>query len=242
LLSIAAESGSIEVARQPAELRRDYRLSAESGAFAFTGYATVHLPIVTCVSINSAYDSSATAVVQVPSHAAGDLLVAAIMWRSNRGSLTVPSGWSLQGTYLTSIEFTGSFSQPVLLYTKTASASEPSSYTWTASNASGKCWLSASVRGGSIEGVDTNYGNGTTATISTTASRLNLTVFSWLYASNPETYSQSGTGLTEITDSPGAGSRISGGYTTQVTTVTSTHSATTTLYSPNHGGINIRFV
>jgi len=45
--------------------------------------------------------------------------------------------------------------------------------------------------------------------------------------------------LTEITDSPGPHARISGGYTTEAGTVTSTHSADSTTNNPNHGMINI---
>jgi hypothetical protein len=99
----------------------------------------------------------------------------------------------------------------------------------------------ASVRNGVIDAVTENYGNGTTATIAAVSSRLNLTVFTWIYALDAnETYSQSGLGVFEITDSPKNRARISGGYTTTAGTVTSTHASTTTTDNPNHGGINIQ--
>ena len=102
----------------------------------------------------------------------------------------------------------------------------------------------ASVAGAvSVSSVSENYGNAQTATIETLGNALNITAATWLYAdpSSDETYSQSGNGLTEITDSPNALARISGGYTTEEGTVTSTHGWTETMDDPNHGMIRILF-
>jgi hypothetical protein len=191
--------------------------------------------------INSGSTADTSHELTVPTHADGDLLIAVLMWRNNKGTLTVPAGWSLQGTYTSSIVFSGNI-QNLLVYTKTASTSEPASYTWSATASTRNCGLMASVRNGVIDSVTESYGNGTTATISAVSSRLNLTVFTWIYAaaSGTETYSQSGTGLTQISDSPKEQARISGGYTTTAGTITSTHSATNESDAPNHGGINIQ--
>jgi hypothetical protein len=193
--------------------------------------------------INSDSTADTSHELTVPTHADGDLLIAVLMWRDNKGTLTVPAGWSLQGTYTSSVVVGSSGAiQNLLVYTKTASSSEPASYTWSATTSTRNCGLMASVRNGVIDAVTENYGNGTTATITAVSSRLNLTVFTWIYAasSGTEAYSQSGAGLVQITDSPKELARISGGYTTTAGTITSTHASTTTTDNPNHGGINIQ--
>lgn len=199
--------------------------------------------------IGSFIDSSSTAdtshTLNAPTHQDGDLLIAVLMWRSDKGTLTAPSGWSLQGTYTSSIVFSSN-QQNLLVYTKTAGASEPASYTWNATGSTRNCGLIVSVRNGAIDTVTENYGNSTTATIDTVANRLNLTVFTWIYAvvGAPESYSQtiSVGSMTEITDSPVIDARLSGGYTKTAATVTSTHTAASTGDSPNHGGINVQIV
>jgi hypothetical protein len=238
-----ANNGTFTFDGQVATLTRSLRLRADSATYLVDGKPSIAKPQLIGSQINSDATADTSAVVTVPSNAQGDLLIAVLMWRNDRGTLTVPSGWTLQGTYTSSIMISG-VQQNLLVYTKTASASEPATYTWTAATSTRNAWLSASVRFGQIDTVSENYGNGTTATISTVADRLNLTVFTWVYAqsSGSETYSQSAadSSLTQITDSPKANARISGGYTRNATTVTSTHAATDTLNNPNHGGINIQ--
>ena len=206
---------------------------------AAAGSAT--LPTVTGTFIDSDSTAATTQVLTAPTHNEGDLLVAVIMNRVTGGTLTPPSGWTLHGSYLSTVAFSGT-SQDLQVFTKTATASEPASYTWTQASSSRICGYVAAIGGGAeIVGVTESYGNATTATIATTANRLNLTAATWVYA-NPggaEGYSQTGAGVTEITDSPNTEARISGGYTTQSGTVTSTHDATSTTDNPNHGMINI---
>lgn len=207
-----------------------------------SGAGSGNVPYLIGSFINSDATADTSHVLNVPTHAAGDLLVAVLMWRNDKGTLTVPSGWTLQGTYTSSIVISGAV-QNLLVYTKTASSSEPASYTWSATTSTRNCGLMASIRNGVIDTVTENYGNAATATIATVAARLNLTVFTWVYANvSPatESYSQSGTGLTQITDSPKVNARMSGGYTILAGTVTSTHQSATADNSPNHGGINIR--
>lgn len=198
------------------------------------------LPTVTGTVIDSDATAATTQVLTAPTHNEGDLLVAVIMNRASGGTLTPPSGWTLYGSYLSSISFSGT-SQDLQVFTKTATGSEPASYTWTQVSSSRICGLIAAVEGGAtIEGVTESYGNGTAAQIQTVANRLNLTAATWIYAATGnETYSQKGLGVTEITDSPNTTARISGGYTTADTTVVSQHSATDTADDPNHGIINI---
>jgi hypothetical protein len=148
----------------------------------------------------------------------------------------------LHGEYLSSIAFSGSV-QTISVFTKTATGSEPATYTWTQASSSRICGFIVALGGNAvISTVTQNYGNGTTATIDTVANRLNLTAATWVYAatSGGEAYSQSGAGVTEITDSPTDNARISGGYTTQAGTVTSTHDAADIVNNPNHGMINIQ--
>jgi hypothetical protein len=238
-----ANNGTFTFDGQVATLTRSLRLTADSATYLVDGKPLIAKPQLIGSQINSDATADTSTVVTVPSNAQGDLLIAVLMWRNDRGTLTAPSGWTLQGTYASSIVFSGT-QQNLLVYTKTASASEPATYTWTATTSTRNAWLSASVRFGQIAAVSENYGNGTTATIATIADRLNLSVFTWLYAqtSGTEAYSQSAAdlSLTQITDSPKANARISGGYTRNATTVTSTHAATDTLNNPNHGGINIQ--
>jgi len=203
------------------------------------GVAT--LPTVPGTFIDSDSTAATSQVLTAPSHDTGDLLVAVIMSRSTNGGLTPPPGFALYGTYLSDVTFSGG-SQTLSVFYKTATASEPASYTWTQVNSVRICGLIAAVSAGSsISGVTESYGNGTVATIAANAGVLNLTAATWVYASpdEAEVYSQSGTGVTEITDSPVDEARISGGYTTASTTVTSYHLLDTLERDPNHGIINI---
>jgi len=199
------------------------------------------LPSVSGWTIDSNATAATSQVLNAPTHSAGDLLVACIMSRDSGGGLTPPSGFTLHGAYLSSIVFSGGI-QTISVFTKTATGSEPSTYTWTQASSSRICGFIAALGGNAvISTVTQNYGNATTATINTVANRLNLTAATWVYAlASSEAYSQSGAGVTEITDSPASDARISGGYTTQAGTVTSTHGSTTVDGSPNHGMINIQ--
>ena len=199
------------------------------------------LPTVSGWTIDSDGNPATSQVLNAPTHSAGDLLVACIMSRDSGGTLTPPSGFTLHGAYLSSISFSGTV-QTISVFTKTATGSEPSTYTWTQAASSRICGFIVALGGNAvISTVTQNYGNGTTATITTVENRLNLTAATWIYAATgSETYSQSGAGITEITDSPNDNARISGGYTTQAGTVTSTHTAADAINSPNHGMINIQ--
>jgi hypothetical protein len=201
------------------------------------------LPQVIGTFINSDSTADTSHVLDVPTHLENDLLVAVLMWRDDMGVLTPPAGWKRHGAYMDQIVFSG-VRQHLHVYTKQASSSEPSSYTWSASASTRNAGLMVSVRGGIIDTVSEGYGNGATATIDTLPDRLNLTVFTWVFAatSGTESYSQSGASVTQITDSPKANARLSGGYTTTQGTITSTHDATDTTFNPNHGGINIQIM
>jgi hypothetical protein len=200
------------------------------------------LPQVIGTFINSDSTADTSHVLDVPTHLENDLLVAVLMWRDDMGVLTPPAGWKRHGAYMDQIAFSG-IRQHLHVYTKQASSSEPSSYTWSASASTRNAGLMVSVRGGIIDTVSEGYGNAATATIDTLPDRLNLTVFTWIFASaSSESYSQSGASVTQITDSPKANARLSGGYTTTQGTITSTHDETTAADSPNHGGINIQIM
>lgn len=245
-----AEATNFAVTGQDAGLSRlDAKVTADVGAFTISAEnANLSIPVPTVIgsSINSNATADTSHVLTKPTTATGDLMIAVLMWRSNKGTLTAPSGWSLQGTYTSSIVISGTDQQNLLVYTKTATASEPSSYTWSATVSTRNCGLIVSTRNGVIDIVTENYGNNTTATISTVANRLNITAFTWIFAasSGSETYSQSAASgtLTQVTDSPNSQARISGGYITSATTVTSTHAAVDSTLNPNHGGINIQLV
>jgi hypothetical protein len=204
------------------------------------------LPQVIGTFIDSGFDSSihvnTARTLDVPTHVENDLLIAVLMWRDDMGVLTPPAGWKRHGAYMDQIVFSG-VRQHLHVYTKQASSSEPASYTWSASSGTTVRGMMVSVRGGAIDTVSEGYGNGTTATIDTLPDRLNLTAFTWVFAStSSESYSQSGASVTQITDSPKANARLSGGYTTTQGTITSTHDSTDTTFNPNHGGINIQIM
>jgi hypothetical protein len=199
------------------------------------------LPQVIGSFINSDSTADTSHVLDVPTHVENDLLIAVLMWRDDMGVLTPPAGWKRHGAYMDQINL-GS-RQHLHVYTKQASSSEPSSYTWSASVSTRNAGLMVSVRGGIIDTVSEGYGNAATATIDTLPDRLNLTVFTWVFAStSSESYSQSGASVTQITDSPKGQARLSGGYTTTQGTITSTHDAADTTFNPNHGGINIQIM
>ena len=205
------------------------------------GGSGVSVPSVIGTYIDSESDAATSVVLSAPAYSQGNLLVAVIMSRNSGGTVTPPSGFVLHGTYLSSMAFAGD-GQVLTVFTKTATASEPTSYTWTLATSARICgWIASVSSNTSIETVLEGYGNAETATINTVSDRLNLTAATWVYSvtSGTETYSQSGDGLVEITDSPKELARISGGYTTVQTTVTSSHQSTTVDNSPNHGIINI---
>ena len=202
------------------------------------------LPTVRDWSIDSNSDARATLDLDSPASAAGDLLVACIMVRSTSGTITPPAGFELHGSYLQNLLLSSpGLNQSIKVYTKKATGGEPANYTWTQASASSRiCGWIASVSGNpAIDTVTENYGNGTTATIETADNVLNLTAATWIYSatSGTEDYSQSGTDLTQITDSPALQARISGGYTTSAGTVTSFHASAPVDGDPNHGMINI---
>ena len=191
------------------------------------------------IDSNSASDTSHT--LTVPTHSAGDTLVAVLMWRLPHADITAPTGWTLHTGNLLSIMVVD---HRLHVYTKIATDSEPANYTWSASTAVRNCGLMVSVRNFKrIFNIVESYGNGVTATIATAKNRLNLTVFTWLYAdTSAETYSQNSDDglLTQISDSPTANARISGGHVNSQTIVTSTHNAASTDNNPNHSGICIQ--
>ena len=211
-----------------------------SGSGGGGGGAAVVLPTVTGSEIDSTVVDRITLDIDVPNHNYRDLLIACITVVPGAGSLTAPDGWFLHGTYLTNIEDGGS-TQELRVYKKLAERKEPSSYDWVGSASIDQGGLMVAIDGAvDIDSVVESYGNGDTASVSTDPDLLNLTVATWVYTSNDETYSQTGPGVTEITDSPENKARISGGYTTEGGTVTSTHLTATTTDSPNHGIINIK--
>ena len=213
-----------------------------SGVLSWVASSGDPLPSVNGWTIDSDATASVSQVLDAPTHISGDLLIACIMSRNSGGALTPPSGFTLYGEYLSSITFTGDF-QTISVFTKTATASEPATYTWTQASSGRICgFITAVEAGAAITSVTESYGNATTATITTLLGRLNITAATWIYSSSAEpaeVYSQSGPGMVEITDSPVVNARISGGYTTEAGTVTSTHDAGNVDNNPNHGMINI---
>jgi hypothetical protein len=169
------------------------------------------------------------------------------MSRLGSASITAPSGWSLHaGNMLSSILVNGGpTAQYLHVYTKTATGSEPTSYTWTGISSVETCGLIFVARDAQIDSISSNYGNSDTATINTVDSLLNVTIFTWVYTqSSPstESYSQSISpgNISQISDSPMSNARISGAFTYSSGTVTSTHSTIDASNSPNHGGICIQ--
>jgi len=193
--------------------------------------------------VGSYIDSGADAVLSwtglTTAHTAGDLLVAMIMSRLSGGGLVTPAGWSVQGVYLTNM----SIDQTITVYTKTATASEPVDTTWTQPNTSRICGMMATVRGGTIDVVTEAYDTGATVTMNNTGSDFYLNSSTWIYAetSGATTYSFTGPGVTEISDSPFDQARIGGGYTSSDGTVTMDKVTDDTGNPPNIGMIGIGF-
>lgn len=182
--------------------------------------------------------------LDVPTHASGDLLVATLMWRDNSGPITAPVGWKLHSVYTEQIGINGFRSQRMYVYTKTATGSEPASYVWNSAVSDTNAGVMVAIRGGIIDVVTEAYGNAATASINTVADRLNLCVFSWIFAFADANQTQSVTGpsVTAILTSPAGNARLSAGYTTEAGTVTSTQAGSPVDFSPNHGGINIQIM
>jgi hypothetical protein len=197
----------------------------------------------------SSIDSDATAATSwtgtVPTTAAGDLMIAVLMTRATGGALTAPAGWTQQGpTYLNSI-IAISDVQYLAVYTKVAAASEPATFTWTLAGSARVCGFLVSMVGNdfTMGTVAQAYGNAQDASITNTGADFYINAATWVYAENVSTEgsSQTGPGLTQITDSPVTASRISGGYTSQDGLVQSYHDTDDATNSPNHGIISIPF-
>jgi hypothetical protein len=202
------------------------------------------LPTVTGWTIDSDSDPDTSFTLTSPTSAEGDLLVACIMNRQSGGVLTPPTGFTLYGSYLSSISFSGDL-QTISVFTRRVTSSEPGTYTWTQAASGRICGWVAAVNG--TDGISTiteAYGNAETASISTGAGALSLTAATWIYSasSGTEAYSQTANDLTEITDSPMTNARISGGHVSASREVVSTHASTGTGDDPNHGMISIEML
>lgn len=180
-------------------------------------------------------------ILTLPDHRLRDLFVAVLMWTEDSGAIIPPPGWTFHGRYLS--ELSGVFgTQWLYVYSKTASLSDPASYTWFSAEPASNSGLIVSVDRGAIDAVTEAYGNGPVAAIQALDARLNLCVFSWLLASstNAMTLSVTGLGVLPILRSPAGNARLSAGYTRQAGQVTAFHSGITTATPPNHGAINIQ--
>ena len=199
------------------------------------------------ISSASPSDTSQTlsSLSQYAGAEAGDLLIAVLMWRSDQGTLTAPSGWSLHGTYLSDIRISGgTVQQNLLVFTKITEQNEPENYTWSSTQSTRNCGFLVRLKNASLKSVTESYSSGSTATINTLANGLNITAFTWVYADASEaTYFsqtlQTSGSFTEISDSPSFNARLSGGFTRDARTVISSISSTSSSYPPNHGGICI---
>ena len=198
---------------------------------------------------DSYINSDATAATSwtgtVPTVAEGDLMVAVLMHRQSGGALTLPTGWTQQGPdYLSGITFGGDV-QLLTVCTKVAAASEPATVTWTLASSARFCGFLVSLVGNdfTMGTALESYGNADTASIVNGGADFYITAATWVYSANtdPEPYSQTGTGVTEISDSPQTQARISGGYSSSNGTVTSFHGSVDVVNSPNHGIISIPF-
>ena len=182
----------------------------------------------------------------IPSYIEGDLLVAVIMTRTSGGALTLPTGWTQQGSaYLTNMQF-GADAQSLKVFTKVATASEPATVTWTQASSARICGFLVSMVGNdfTMGTAAQAYGNASDASIANAGADFYITAGTWVYAATNEgeVYSQTGPGLTQITDSPARDARISGGYTSKSGLVESVHKAGSDENDPNHGMISIPFI
>jgi hypothetical protein len=195
--------------------------------------------------INSDSAAATSWTGTIPTVTEGDLMVAVLMHRQSGGTLTPPTGWTQQGPdYLTGIIFSAD-SQRLAVYTKVAAASEPATVTWTQASSARMCGFLVSLVGNNLTmgTVAESYGNAQNASIANAGADFYITAATWLYSASPDTeeYSQTGAGVTEISDSDSPSARISGGYSSSDGMVESFHSADENDNSPNHGMISIPF-
>jgi hypothetical protein len=200
------------------------------------------IPAVVGNYIDSYSSPALSWVGSTPASAAGDLLVAMIMSRAGGGGLSTPAGWSVQGVYLGNLLVSGTDAQTITVYTKTSTASEPATVTWTQPTSSRICGMMTTVRGGTINTVTQSYDTGATVTLNNTGSDFYLNASTWIYATTVGTvYALTGPGITEISDSPNDQARIGGGYTSQDGIVTMTKDSAGETDPPNIGMISIGF-
>lgn len=224
--------GELVVGREPGKARvytLDSTGSVVSVGGAGTAGATPYF-ISGKLAANSTADTSHS-IPKPDNFKVGDLLVAIIMWRANGGTITPPSGWALYGTYLNSVVSSGVV-QNIRIYTKTATASEPAFYVFSAPTSTRNSGAVISVAYGTIDSVDEYHKSATgTAAINVSCSDRYLSVIAhtWVNASsNSEQASMTGAGVQALAFDTTTERRLLVGETNEAGTVSCSHSSSDT--------------
>lgn len=195
-------------------------------------------PTVRDTSMNENSASATSKVITAPTLVEGDFLVAIMMYRTGTGGLTAPSGWTL---YQDVTHLCNTY-QNMAVYTKVATASEPSSYTWTWTTSDRVCGMIFAVTGASyikaLESV-TSTGNADFTITPDVEGDLKLIAHHWVYTVSPFTSSLNDGAAVEVAGATSADTRIIGAYTyhsEQLKFVTSVSASGT---QPTKGGIAV---
>lgn len=193
------------------------------------------------LAANSTADTSHT-IAKPDNFKEGDLLVAIMMWRANSGTITPPSGWNLYGTYLNSVVSAGVV-QNIKVYTKIATASEPSFYVFSAPSSTRNCGSVIAVAYGAIDSVVEYHKSSTgTAPINVSCSARYLSVIAHTWASalaSNELASMAGSGVETLPFDTTTERRLLVGRTQESGTVSCSHSSSDT--ANGAGAIVINF-
>lgn len=239
----AIQQGELVVGRSSGSAKL-YTIDS-TGAVVSVGGGGGSVPLFSGGYLNANSTSDTSHVLNVPTHKVGDLLIAILMWQGNGTPVTAPSGWTTYGNYLTGTVSSG-VPHKLYVYTRTASASEPASYTWTGASSIRNCGSMVAVAYGGIESV-TSYlksATGTTAiSVSCDKRYLSIIAHTWAAASSSaETATMAGAGVQTLSFSSTTERRMLVGYTNESGTVSCSHSTSDTTNGAGAIVINVKLL
>lgn len=236
------DSGSITVALEPSGVAagtyNKANITVDSQGRVVAARDGLETAEVEGVYLDDVGLSGTSLVLDNPGSSEGNLLIAVVVNRTTGGALTAPSGWELQGNYLTLTD--GIFTQSLSVFTKKSTSSEPVNYTWTQGSVSLIAGYIAVIDNGFIETVAINETTDTDTSVVAANNRLNLIASTWIYTGVAEAYSTTGTNVTQISSSPTDQAILCGAYTNIGGNVSTTHTNVDfSASNTNNGMINI---
>lgn len=240
----AIQQGELVVGRESGAVKL-YALDSTNAVVSVAGGGGSGTPFFSAGYLDANSTTDTSHVLNVPAHKEGDLLIAILMWRGNGLPITEPAGWEFYGDYLTGTVSSG-ISQKLYVYTRTAGASEPGSYTWTGSASARNCGSMVAVAYGAIDSVTEYLKSATgTAAINVSCSKRYLSIIAHTWAnsaSSSEVATMGGASVTTLAFSSTTERRMLVGYTNSSGTVACSHATTDTANGAGAIVLNIKLL